>query len=73
MSRRHTTARHRALVLVAVTVMLLAIEGSLVAQPASERRVANPGETQFDVQRLRPSGGPVIPIFEGWYQNPDGT
>lgn len=59
--------------LVAVTVMLPAIEGSLVAQPASERRVANPGETQFDVQLLRSSGGPVIPIFEGWYQNPDGT
>ena len=43
------------------------------AQRASERRVANPGETQFDVQLLRPSGGPVVPIFEGWYRNPDGT
>ncbi|MXZ72253.1 MAG: hypothetical protein F4Z04_12245 [Acidobacteria bacterium] len=45
----------------------------LAAQRASERRVANPGETQFDVQLLRPSGGPVVPIFEGWYRNPDGT
>ena len=43
------------------------------AQRASERRVANPGETQFEVQLLRPSGGPVVPIFEGWYRNPDGT
>ena len=46
---------------------------ALAAQRASERRVANPGETQFDVQLLRPSGGPVVPIFEGWYRNPDGT
>ena len=45
----------------------------LPAQRASERRVANPGETQFEVQLLRPSGGPVVPIFEGWYRNPDGT
>jgi hypothetical protein len=35
--------------------------------------VANPGESQFEVDFLRPSGGAVIPIFEGWYQNPDGT
>ncbi len=45
----------------------------LAAQRASERRVANPGETQFELQLLRPSGGPVVPIFEGWYRNPDGT
>ena len=45
----------------------------LTAQRASERRVANPGETQFELQLLRPSGGPVVPIFEGWYRNPDGT
>jgi hypothetical protein len=42
-------------------------------QRASQRRVANPGESQFQVDFLRPSGGAVIPIFEGWYQNPDGT
>ena len=46
---------------------------ALAAQRASERRVANPGETQFELQLLRPSGGPVVPIFEGWYRNPDGT
>ena len=45
----------------------------LAAQRASERRVANPGDTQFEVQLLRPSGGPVVPIFEGWYRNPDDT
>ena len=44
-----------------------------VAQRASERRVADPGGTQFEVQLLRPAGGPVVPIFEGWYRNSDGT
>ena len=36
-------------------------------------RVANPGERQFNIALLRPEGGPVIPIFEGWFQNADGT
>ena len=58
-------------VALAVTVGLCTAE--LAAQRASERRVANPGETQFELQLLRPSGGPVVPIFEGWYRNPDGT
>jgi len=69
--------RHRSGFLLVATVVfnvvLVANEAGTVAQRASERRVANPGETQFDVQVLRPSGGPVIPIFEGWYQNPDGS
>ena len=56
---------------VAVTVALGGADPA--AQRASERRVANPGETQFELQLLRPSGGPVVPIFEGWYRNPDGT
>ena len=55
----------------AAIVALSAAEGA--AQRSSERRVANPGETQFELQLLRPSGGPVVPIFEGWYRNPDGT
>ena len=60
-----------------LAVALAAAIGSgsadLAAQRASERRVANPGETQFELQLLRPAGGPVVPIFEGWYRNPDGT
>lgn len=40
---------------------------------ASQRRVAEPGETQFNLDFLRPSGGPVIPVFEGWYRMPDGS
>ena len=55
----------------AISLTLAAAEPA--AQRASERRVANPGETQFELQLLRPSGGPVVPIFEGWYRNPDGT
>ena len=58
-------------VALAATITLGAAE--LTAQRSSERRVANPGETQFDVQLLRSAGGPVVPIFEGWYRNPDGT
>ena len=40
---------------------------------ASQQRVAEPGGTQFNLDFLRPSGGPVIPIFEGWYPMPDGS
>ena len=54
-------------------VVMVTVPATSAAQRASERRVANPGETQFDVQLLRPTGGPVVPIFEGWYRNPDGT
>ena len=35
--------------------------------------MANPGERQFNIALLRPDGGPVIPIFDGWFENPDGT
>ena len=59
--------------LLTVVSVLVWLPAESVAQRSSERRVANPGETQFDVQLLRPSGGPVVPIFEGWYRNPDGT
>ena len=40
---------------------------------AGQPRVANVGEHQFNLQFLRPSGGPVVPFFEGWQQNADGT
>ncbi|MCH7672275.1 MAG: hypothetical protein IIC59_13390 [Proteobacteria bacterium] len=36
-------------------------------------RVAPPGGHQNDLQLVRPTGGPVIPIFEGWFPNPDGS
>ena len=58
---------------VALVAAIAPWTADLAAQRASERRVANPGETQFELQLLRPAGGPVVPIFEGWYRNPDGT
>ena len=67
--RAHAAARR------VTAVLLLAAWAPAAAQQQprqSERRVAGPGETQFNLQLLRPSGGPVIPIFEGWYQHPDG-
>ena len=36
-------------------------------------RVAPPGGHQNDPQLVRAVGGPVVPIFEGWFPNPDGT
>lgn len=36
-------------------------------------RVAPPGGHQNDPQLVRATGGPVVPIFEGWFPNPDGT
>ena len=62
--------RPAAAALAAIIVMTGAAQAQ---QRSSERRVANPGETQFELQLLRSSGGPVVPIFEGWYRNPDGT
>ncbi len=70
--RRNTMQRTGPLA-IALTATIALAAAELGAQRASERRVANPGETQFELQLLRPSGGPVVPIFEGWYRNPDGT
>ena len=62
---------------VALTVLAAGIcfSSPLEAQlpRASQQRVAEPGGTQFNLDFLHPSGGPVIPIFEGWYRNPDGS
>lgn len=30
-------------------------------------------EKTFNEKVLRPSGQPVLPLFDGWYDNPDGT
>ena len=67
------TMRRTVLSAVALVATIALGTADVAAQRASERRVANPGETQFELQLLRPSGGPVVPIFEGWYRNPDGT
>ena len=50
--------------------LLLASAPTLDAQVVPE-----PPITQMDWQlrTVRASGQPVIPLFEGWYANPDGT
>ena len=45
--------------------LLLVASGEAQVTPVSERT--------FNEQVLRPSGQPVIPLYEGYYQNPDGT
>ena len=66
--RRHRTIGVTALII--LTTAWTPADGQL--RP-SQRRVASAGDTQNNVQLLRPSGGPVVPMFEGWYRNPDGT
>ena len=71
MSRR----RERAVASAVFLGTLGVFAGPLGAQqrvPGWER-VAPAGGHQNDLQLLRPDGGPVVPIFEGWYPNPDGT
>ena len=72
---RWTQARAHALALGAVLAVPVFFSPPLEAQlpRASQQRVAEPGGTQFNLDFLRPSGGPVIPIFEGWYPMPDGS
>ena len=61
---------------------LLPLIGVLAAGPLLERAttldaqvVSEPPITQMDWQlgTVRASGQPVLPLFEGWYTNPDGT
>ncbi len=74
-SGRWTRAGAHALSVGAVLAASVFLSPPLEAQlpRASQQRVAEPGETQFNLDFLRPSGGPVIPIFEGWYPMPDGS
>lgn len=55
----------------AALVFLLGLFG-LFAVP-SEAQVIPFQERTFNEQILRPSGQPVVPLYEGWYENPDGT
>ena len=50
------------------TATLSLLGGSLLAA----QRIPQPQRT-FNEVVLRPAGQPVIPIFDGWYENPDGT
>lgn len=44
-----------------------------VSPASGQTRVATEGGAQFDIDLLRPSGGPVVPFFEGWQPNSDGS
>ena len=58
---------------VLATAMLLTTQVPVESQQrASQQRVAGPGETQFNLQLLRPTGGPVIPISKGGTRSPTG-
>jgi len=45
----------------------------LVAAPALDAQRIPFERRVFNEQVLRPHAQPVVPIFEGWYPNPDGT
>ena len=46
----------------------------LFATSTTALRAQHPTDNmEFMFSNLRPSGQPVIPIFDGWYQKPDGT
>src|SRR5690606_10658762 len=53
-------------VLGALAVGLVATAGASHAQHPVEG-------TEWTLHTLRPFGQPVIPVFEGWWENPDGT
>ncbi len=72
-----TALRMSSLRVIAAT-LLVGVVSTSIPLTAQNRvpgwgRVAPPGGHQNDLQLLRPNGGPVVPIFEGWYVNPDGT
>jgi hypothetical protein len=45
----------------------------LLSATAGEGQLTSRAERVFDEQVLRPDGQPVIPIFEGYYENSNGT
>ena len=45
----------------------------LLSTVPSEAQLIPFEQRAFSEQILRPAGQPVIPLFEGWYENPDGT
>ena len=46
---------------------------ALLFGPPSEAQVVPLEQRAFNEQVLRSSGQPVVPLYEGWYENPDGT
>jgi hypothetical protein len=50
-----------------------AVAWVLLSVSATDAQVTPLSERVFSEQVLRPIGQPVVPIYEGYYQNPDGT
>ncbi|MEX2581965.1 MAG: hypothetical protein WD766_01750 [Gemmatimonadota bacterium] len=50
---------------------LIAAAGVLLGSPLAGQISID--REVFDSQVLRPTGQPVIPVYEGWYENPDGS
>ena len=65
--RRARAATRR--LICALSAAALVLSGIVEAQD----RVADRGGLQFNPVFLRPSGGPVVPFFDGWYDNPNGS
>jgi hypothetical protein len=62
-----------AMVLICIAVPLNPFVSEGQTRIPGWNRVAPPGGHQNDPQLVRAVGGPVVPIFEGWFPNPDGT
>lgn len=56
-----------------ILCLCLVVASSTWTPVGAQERVANTGGHQFSLEFLRPSGGPVVPFFEGWQENPDGS
>ena len=48
------------------------MSATLLAAPSAAQVIPLEQRT-FNEQVLRPTGQPVVPLFDGWYENPDGT
>ena len=56
--------------LIGVGVLVAGLQLGTVAPVLAQHPTDN---IEFMFSNLRPTGQPVIPIFDGWYQKPDGT
>jgi hypothetical protein len=61
---------HAALALVMASVSGAAAQGGVEPTTSQVKQAMG---TEWTAQNLAPSGRPVLPIFEGWFDKPDGT
>lgn len=54
--------------------LLAGLAAGLLLVPSSLLSAQHPLEgVEWNVEVIRPTGQLAVPVFEGWYQNPDGT